>query len=443
MNRSTVAASLYAAALAALTLAVTDAHAAAPEVPTDPWVMHAEALLAEADGNAPHALELLRRAVAAAPEDELLRFELARLALAHPSAAKPTDGDAFLARTPATADAQLLRAYLLLERRDKEGALAAARGVLKERPNDGEALALTAALAEPLEEAQDDVPTFTGKVTLGAQYDSNVTVVPDELEGAVEAAPSKTPGTRAQLAAELSYRPVTGPTGFELTLAAQHGPHLTDRDALALYDASSVGLDARLQVRKRVHVTLDAGGSLTFLDSFAEVFMREATARLSLAVPRGTMRVGAFAGAAARDFAFGNPEDTAATPQPADRDGLRLDGGVQFDVTTKSGWLVLARVGFQAEQTDGETQRERGPMAQAAVRYSREAFWAQLSGGYERREYTELDRLDQRIVPRLALGYAVTEAITLAGSYAYVRNDSATPYGYERQLAGASIELRF
>ena len=46
MNRSTVAASLYAAALAALTLAVTDAHAAAPEVPTDPWVMHAEALLA-------------------------------------------------------------------------------------------------------------------------------------------------------------------------------------------------------------------------------------------------------------------------------------------------------------------------------------------------------------------------------------------------------------
>src|SRR5262249_45300620 len=92
---------------------------------SDAAVLHAEALLAEMDGDPGHALELLRDAARSDPTSRAVAFDRARISSTYldPTA---SDLDPFVALVPETDDERALRVYLLADRDDLDGAAALA-----------------------------------------------------------------------------------------------------------------------------------------------------------------------------------------------------------------------------------------------------------------------------------------------------------------------------
>ncbi|MBI3178496.1 MAG: hypothetical protein HYZ27_02470, partial [Deltaproteobacteria bacterium] len=394
----------------------------------DPLVLHAEALALRLDGKLAEARQTLRRALALLPQSDLIAFDLAKLALSGANDAFDSDVAPFLDRAPATPDAHLLRAHILLRRGNRGEAATHLRATLDQRGDSVEALRLQHILAPVA--AAPAAPTWSFRVGTGAQADSNVAVLPEDVPG---------PGTgvRAVFDGSATVRPVRGPVGLEATARANMASQLNDRDDAMidpLADIGTAALSARVNTKLgATSFTGELGGSQVMLDRFAETFMRDAGARLEIkaALP---VELGAYAGGAWRDFAFANSEDSAA-----DRDGPRVEGGLL--VGQKLGpTRARARVGAQAELAQGSDQKEWGPQADLSLAVRAGELSVDVAFAYHMRDYFDatLERREHRLTPGLRLAYSFTDLLGAYASYTLMKSLSEN-YPFTRHLGAAGV----
>lgn len=343
--------------LIAMTLSVSGTAWAQEQMPTDAYELHARAMEAELDGDSALALELLEKAQASSPDDQLIRFDLRRL-----------------------------------------------------RGEPQPAVSTTSAPA-PSSNAK---PFFSARVLGGAQYDSNVLVVPDQPNP--DAAQPEA-AARALLDGDFTFRLLQGDLNSSLRAGFSAGPHLTDDatltefDAFAARAALSVGGKSK-SIRWRVAVRNDS----LFVDRTAfNRFLISGSAIGELAYVTGRARLGLRLSGALRDFGAGNPEG-----QRNDRDGTQTVAVVTGAYGT-SRVAVFGSAGYQGEHTDGVEQTENGAIAALGVRYGTGDLTLTGSFNYTLRDFVAraLNRVDQRITAGVGARYAVdsTWAVLLRGTW--------------------------
>jgi hypothetical protein len=403
--------------------------AAAPD--DEGGALHAEALAAEIDGNLAGALDLLRRAAAAAPDDGLVVYDLARLAYESKSPTLAGDTAPFLARTPESADAHLLRAYLLLARGERDGAAQSVDAVLMARPGDAEATRLRLVLGGGRPAGAKGEAPLRARVRTSVQGDSNVTVLAEDN-------PSRLSGARAVLDLALLGRHENGGFALEGGLGASGGPYLNARDDLAAYDAASATLFAAALYRAGgLAASVEVSGTDVLVDAFSEEFMRDVGGSLELRWASGPAAGGLYGGGGWRDFLHMNAEGLAE-----DRDGPRFEGGVLGSYRA-SGLVVSGRAGWQRESAEGEAQVEQGLRGGLQVSWRKEALSAGAGVGFEYRAYENVERADLRLMPSARVGWDLNDTFGVVASYAFIRNLSEAPYDYARHLGQAGLEARF
>lgn len=435
-----------------------------------PAVLQAQALIAEQSGDAARALQILREADDAVPGDADIAFDRARIALQHPELAQAADFDAFLKTDAITSDQHLLRAYIFTLRDDLSRAHDEIEKAVKADPSNEEAATLRAALEAP---GTERISPWTARARLFAQYDTNVSVLPDQ-----STAPGAAPGASAIVdsaalqrksaglgaEAEVRYTPVRGVT--ELSFAAgasflghingrgedqvnvpdgQGGTTQSVREGSRRYDYGTFDLSARAKLTgDRWLSTVEVLGTAVFIDDYAERFLTEgdliATTGYALGDAKA-VRVGAYGIGALRSFG-GSFKDQ--------RDGTRFEGGLTVDWQALRNVGLGARGGYQTERTTLDIFTEHGAtaMAYGQARFGR--FDAMLALTFQRRDYaTSQGRVDNRLGPQASFSYNLDDRFFIVASYLFIHNasslaDSALAgFDYNRHLVNLGVEARF
>ncbi len=396
--------------------------------PPDPLVLHAEALALRLDGKLDAAREAMRRALALSPQNELIAFDLAKMALSGVNETFDGDVAAFLAQTPTSTDAHLLRAHILLRRGGRAAAETDLNAALAQQSDNVEALRLQRALAPPAPASMASLWSF--RVGTGAQVDSNVAVLPEDV-------PGPDAGVKGTFDGLLALKPTHRPLALDLALRLNLAAQVNDRDHKMIGPLADVGT-ATLSARARLAttsmaVTAELLGTQVMLDRFRESFLREGGAHLEV-VAVLPVELGLYASGAWRDFAFANREG-----QAADRDGSRLEGGIM--VGGKLGPARLkARAGVQAELAEGRDQKEWGPQGALSMGVSAAAFSVDASVAYHLRDYfaAAATRREHRLTPGLRLAYDVSDHLGAYTSYTFMTSLSEQ-YPFTRHLGAAGV----
>lgn len=396
-------------------------------------LLHADALEAELDGDVEQALRMLRTAHRLAPEDEMVAYDLARLAYETQSVSLIDDTDGFLRLQPTTPDSSLLRAYLWVERGDKKAALEQVNRVLALRPADTEAIGLRRLIAPP-KSATATGARFAGRVRTAAEVDSNVTVTPEDQ-------PTNLVGIRALVDGGLLYSIASQRWRADAGLFFSAGAHLRDRADLSLYDSgAAVGLLSGSYQLGAVLTRLDLSATEVLIDTFQAEFMREYRAGLETQYRLGAWSIGLYGAAGMRDFITGNAEG-----DDTDRDGLRVDAGalVQWK---QSNLALIVRSGYLREGAEGSSQRQQGGRADVRVLFQRKPFLVVVGTTYEYRDFflTESPRrTDHRIIPSAKIAFLITDALSIVGNYVFTRNQSQKAFRYQRHVGQLGVEARW
>jgi hypothetical protein len=418
-----------------------------PEAPKpkadDPVVLHAQGIGLVFDKQPERGLALMRRAHELAPANELMAFDLARMAREH--GGKDEDQRAVLAVEATTVSTRLLQAYVLLDAGDSDGAAVRLEAALQQEPEHREAAELlqilrpeatsetTAGLQIQRKVAKREASRFTGRVRTSAVVDSNVTVLPED-------APSQVTGYRAQVDAAALFNLARGDFSADAGAALLYAPHLNERDELGLYDMFAIVGLVTLEHTHRVLVwDLDATVREVFLDSFADHFMQDFSGQMTARMRFEAMELGLYGRGGYRDFIERNPED-----ESLDRDGIQVGGGLVLKWKGGGGWSADVRAGYQAELTDGDDMKEGGPEARVALRWRWRQLGVRLLLNYVMRDYGEraaaIERTDQRITPQLDVRYGFTDWLAVRAGYALTRNLSQDAYDYTRHLGQLGVE---
>jgi tetratricopeptide (TPR) repeat protein len=433
-------------------------------------VKQAEALLAEQENNTPQALTLLREAHELAPDDVDIAFDRARIALEHSDLAQPADFDDYLRLEPLTADQRLLRAYILAARGRSDEARTEAQAAATADPTNNEALGLVEALAPAKAEAGPAQRAVQARVKLFGQYDTNVSVLPDRTATTVGSTTTVSDATNFQRSAaaigvegDVRWTPVRGLTELSFVAGLSFLGHVNGRSdevdgstgnikqGSKLYDFGTIDLQARLAFpRERWNSAIELYGSSVFIDDFSQRYLTEGTllGSTNVAVNESkSFRIGAYGLGGIRSFG----DDFSV------RDGQRAEGGLTFDYIGRRAAVGL-RGSYQGEFTQSEQFTEKGPQAMFYVRGSLERFDALASFVYQRRDYNSVantvdtsapayDRADNRYGPTVQLSYALSDILSLIGTYQYIRNVSTVEgdvvdFDYSRHLATLGLEAR-
>ncbi|MEE8409309.1 MAG: hypothetical protein V3T05_06875 [Myxococcota bacterium] len=428
------------------------------KVAEDPVVLHARGLGLVFDGKPAAGLPLLRRAHTLAPDDELIAFDLARMARKH--GGEPIDQRAVLEVEPTTSATRLLQAYVLLDNGDTDGAVARVEAALAKEPDHAEALELLrilrpdAAVTTPAgleverRVSRQGPKQITGRLRLSGVLDSNITVIPDS-------APSQQQGYRMQVDAAAMVNLARGDFSAAVGAAVRYGPHLKDRDVLKQFDLlAAVALVTVKHTTSVLVWDFDATASEVFLNGIDDHFMQDFGAQMSVRMLAGSVQFGLYGRSGYRDF-VDRKEDGTATGQDAvyilnaegtanDRDAVYVSGGAVLHWKGGSGLSAELRAGYQTELADGENQYERGPVARLTLRWRRRDLSARLVAAYMLRDYVKRasddERTDHRITPQASLYYALTPWFGLRLAYAMTRNTSQDDFDYVRHLGKLGVE---
>lgn len=380
-------------------------------IPDDAFELHARAMEAELDGDPATALELLKKAFSIAPEDKVISNDLVRLL-----------------RTDASSKKEL--------------------GRVLEQLNP--TLRARARTQDPKKR-----PFFSARIVGGAQYDSNVLVVPDQPNPGAAAPQS---AARALLDGDLKMRLLQGTTRSSLRAGFSAGPHLTDDVALTAFDA--FGARASIDLGHQ-NGAIEWYGALRsnalFIDRSAlNPFLFSTGASAGVRYSSNSMRVGFTVSGDLRAFDEGNPEGEAN-----DRDGTRTTA-VANVAMGDSRLAVFGSAGYQGEQTDGDEQTENGAIASVGVRYALDPVVLTAGANYTLRDYSapELGRVDQRLTGSAGALYQLdpTWGVSLRGSWtenfsdvnpteAYLENtgidEDDLDFSYTRQLVTMGVEAKW
>jgi len=391
-------------------------------------VLHAEAIVAEIDGKSTEALELLRSALQADPNSREVAFELARIAMDLPEHKRPTDLEVFLALTPENEQEQLLRAYALADRGDFFAAAAAIETGL---PSSDELLEVRSLLAAKDSTADQQV---SAEVFIGAQYDSNVTLLPDVASGP--------DGARMMFSGRVGVVPFASVPRWELLLNADFTRHLNDRVNTAIYDAASASVSTTYShVVGSIEIYGELGGTVVYTDSFGAHFMNDVSGTVELRLLED-LTPGAYLTGGYRDYVVGNLDGT-----DSDRDGPVVQAGVLLE-WFEDNLAVAARAGFYMEQSQGSALRQRGVDASAFVQW-RPGPLSVLAGlTFEWRRFVQpilgiARRVDTRPTPQIEIAYDILKNLAVRGSYAYTRNSSLVLFDYSRHVVTFGIDGRY
>lgn len=390
-------------------------------------MLQARALLAESAGDLAQALTLLRRAREASREDPEIAFDLARIALLAGEASMEGDFEGLLTLAPVSGEARLLRVYLLGRRGEDERA----RLEIDEAERTSADSQLTTAMRSWLS-GSEEPSRLEARLTLGSQYDSNVTLAESD-------SPSGSAGFRLTADGEVTWRPIKDASFVSVSALLRYGAHVSGRTELAAYDAGSAMLAVRGAGRAGP-VALDAlvAASAVSIEGLSRQYLQEAYGEASATVELNGLKPGLFVLGGARDFVALNPEE-----ELMDCDGPHVHGGALVGWSSRR-MALLARLGYQAELAQGDEQRERGPAAllNGRVQLERVSLAAALS--YEMRDYGAVGgRVDHRISPALAARLKLTDYFSIGVGYAWTRNASSAESGafdYDRHLVDLGVE---
>jgi hypothetical protein len=398
------------------------------ELLRDPVYRHGLALAAELDGDIDEAMGLLRAALADTPDDLAIAFDLARM---HFDSGKGTEADVepFLDLPANSADSHLLRAYLHQRRGLLDRARADVVAALYLEPAHGEAQAL----AQKLGTAAPTARWWNASLGVSGQYDSNVTVLPED-------SPSREAGGRLVVDGLVGARGRARTIDSFALFAVQQSLHGSPRDKLALYDSTlvSVSVGGAADVGP-ARLKLALAAAEVVIDDLAARFMDDVSASTETSLRLGPASAGVFARGGLRTFHTGNPEG-----EPGDRDGPRVDAGalVRGSLGPLRGEL---QGGWQGEFTEGSEQRERGWLGALRVQAKWQALAGRLALEYADRRYPDSavvagGRHDRRLSGALDLAYEISSTYRVTAGYVYAKNKSNTPYAYRRNLATLGVE---
>ncbi|MEL6548155.1 MAG: hypothetical protein AAFQ82_26245, partial [Myxococcota bacterium] len=338
-----------------------------------------------------------------------------------------------------------------------------ARDAARAHPESDEAKILDARLNPSLSRSlgpatSDSAPSlFSSRVYGGAQYDTNVLVLPDQ-QNPTDDSPE---AVRAVVDAELTVQPTEQ---FSLRAGVNAGPHLTDDETISAFDAfAGRAVLGWSDESESLAWSLGLRNDTLFIDRSAfDLFLLAGTLYGTVTAKQGPLRLGVDVRASIRDFgASANPEDLAN-----DRDGTRTEA-TAIASYQNSRWGVYGRAGYQGEHTDGVQQTENGAVASFGVRWSLEPVTLSLGAAYELRDFVanSIGRQDQRITGSGAVQIALNDTFALSANFAWTENLSSsapsagflaaerlrdpefTPesleFSYSRQLVGLGLESRW
>jgi len=409
---------------------------AAPEwdIPLDePVVMHAAALDLELDGNIERALELLRAALELAPDEPMIAFDLARIAVEEDSDRFDDDVDAFMELEPDNDDARMLRAYILVRQGERQSAREQLNAMLTASPELGEATRLRDFVIH----ADAAAPTrwLAASLRVGVEADTNVTVVPDVA--------TYEEGVRVATQANVTVVPVRVPTELTVSLALKYAPHLNNRDVLEHFDIiSAVGLVRARQKLGSLVLTAQLSGNEVAIGPKPEQFMKDLFGDIELRYPMDALQIAVFGRGGYRDFSPGSPELFNPEGEVYDRDGWRTSLGILGD-WSRGKVTVGARASFEAAETDGRWQRERGAEVGLYMRWRPFPWRAQAGVNWALRNFPttggQTTRMDNRFTSSLSCSRMLHDNLGTFGSVMWIKNLSSQGFDYDRVLAQVGV----
>ncbi|MEM6531254.1 MAG: hypothetical protein AAF654_01455 [Myxococcota bacterium] len=465
------------------------AQAAESPPDSDPLVLHARALLAEADGKTKRALEILRRAAKLTPLERDVAFDLARVSLASGPNGFVADSEPLLSLELKSTDERVLGAHARLARGD----LDAASGLLNGLDDSSEAQELVVLIAEArtaeepaarppatspppsvLPASSPPPPTIEApvvsetpppeersrlrfEVTLLGQYDDNPTVAPEDAVAA-------TLGVSAQESPRFAVDLGVGYTLAEsetyvsdLRLSLGYGYYLEGPDTVEVdveetSDASAFGESARdfnglnavvsyynLWASSDWLITAEGTVIGSTLDE-TEFYSAGASANASALYDLGGVRLGLYGRGGY--LYFDNSLLSGVDGDNSERRGPTAGGGgvLSTELRLGTGRLQLqGRGGYQLEEL-GENFDESGLETDLTV----SLMWGEVSfsvlGGYSLRDYGA-ERSDTLLTASANLGWAFLETYSLLGGYLLIRNTSDNEiFEYSRQVMFAGLQ---
>ncbi|MEO1481373.1 MAG: hypothetical protein AAFU77_04655 [Myxococcota bacterium] len=458
--------------------------ASAVEADSDPLVLHARALLAEADRDQRGALEMLRRAATLKPLERDVAFDLARISLATSGTDFVADSKALLTLDLKSPDERVLGAHALLAREDLEGA----RALLEGLDDSEEAQALAAVIqnaqsdavqlpaqvkpesAPPRSEvsvpritetappppAQPEKSPFRIELTLLGQYDDNPTVAPEDAVAATLGLSSQASprlavdlGVGYTLAQSDSYvSDLRASIGYGYYTAAEREQEVDPEDLSGVtVDTESArffnGVNAvvsyyNLWASSDWLFSLDSTVSGSTLDE-TELYSLGGSLDASALYSFGALSAGVYARGGYLYFDTSLFSDVEPV-EDAERQGPTAAGGAVIATEFAGGGVRLqGRAGYQLEQL-GENFDEAGLETDLTL----SLVWGDVSlsalGGYSIRDYGE-ERSDALLTASANIGWSFFETYSLLGGYLLIQNTSDSDiFEYTRQVVFAGVQ---
>lgn len=421
-------------------------------------ILHAEAIASESRGEHERALAQLRDAYALTPNDDRVRFDLARVALLHGGA--PDD----------------LRPFHQGPKLPGPGA-EVLRAAVAHQLN---------AEAAPAYETEPGERLVRGSVRLGITVDDNVAISPNDPQPFTSPTGSPPPaadfpepraGVRGVVDALVIARPldwdlltVEGVGGFRLGtfLNSDDGETFEQRAAdgtvassvdgpdLSTFNAQRLFLGGR--VSSRVVGFLLRGslqGDAVFADGFGTRFSQSLTLGVEALMGTADSNIGVYGDASTYNFGSdANPEDS-----PFDRDGETLGAGLTLSINRNGLLGFTSRLGVFNESTDGADLQVRGARLDFAVTSQVGPVSVAVGSGNQVRVYgdvsfSEIDeealnvRVDGLIQPYARVLVGITEQIGVYGNYGYTQNlstddENIAPAGEGRLLIDRTYTRNF
>ena len=420
--------------VAMLWMAVTQDAAQAQERAV---LLHAQGLALAQDNDRAAALEALRSAHQLAPQDRDITFDLARVALESKSPQLTADTVDFMSSPATTADAKVLRAYILAIT-DTEAARRELEGALRLRPDHPEGLlarTMLEGLGAPPPPPQAPEPRiWSARVRLFGEADTNVDLLPQSI-------PSHHQGWRLGVQGSGSVSPVTqDKLRWDIAADLRGAFHLNDRPDLALYDTAGGSAWTTLTwLPGPVVWATDIVGTLIYAGERAPFFMWDVYLQSQARLPLGNFAVGLYGLVGDRAFGLDNIAGSSN-----DRSGGHYEAGVLGE----GHWgtlLASLRSGLLIEQAFGKEQQVLGNRSVALVRWAPAPVSLTALLAYEYRNYrsSSIKRVDNLLEPSFLAAYAINDTFQIVGTYLYVHNASVGPYTYDRHLVMLGAEARW
>jgi tetratricopeptide (TPR) repeat protein len=143
----------------------------------DPLLLHADAMLAEVDGRPDDALRLLKRAFERDPTDDLIAYDLLRVAKTYGGPQAQRDLVGYLQIVPNDAKSHARLGTLLLQLGQRGAAKKQMRLAFRDDPDSAEALQLKNKLEGKQQTQSASAVQVQTTLAAGAQYDTNVSVL--------------------------------------------------------------------------------------------------------------------------------------------------------------------------------------------------------------------------------------------------------------------------